>query len=61
MTLECPSPDCELEFEETSELTEHINDDHPGEYQRDGWPDTPAGREARAQEIIEDEIEEEDQ
>ena len=58
MTLECPSPDCEREFQEISEFTAHINEDHPGEYQRDGWPDTPAGREMRAKEIVDDETEE---
>ncbi|NKE37122.1 hypothetical protein GWG54_15085 [Natronococcus sp. JC468] len=46
-TYECPSPDCSRTFGAIPELTEHINTDHPGEYQREDWPDTPAGRASR--------------
>lgn len=45
---ECPAPDCGYEAREISELTEHINSKHPGEYQREDWPDTDAGRAARS-------------
>ena len=45
-TSECPSPDCSRTFGARAEFTEHINTKHAGEYQRDGWPDTPAGRQA---------------
>ncbi|ELY56507.1 hypothetical protein C491_13247 [Natronococcus amylolyticus DSM 10524] len=44
---ECPSPDCSRTFGAIKEFTEHIDTEHAGEYQRDDWPDTPAGRQAR--------------
>ena len=47
-TFECPSPgDCDFETDVIDEFTEHINTEHAGEYQRDDWPDTPAGRASR--------------
>lgn len=46
-THECPSPDCSRTFSAISELTEHINTKHAGEYQRDDWPDTETGRQSR--------------
>lgn len=55
----CPSPDCDFETDEISELTEHINSEHPGEFKRDDWPDTPAGRAARAPDDDEEEDDEE--
>lgn len=42
---ECPSPDdCEFAAGGAPELLEHVNSEHPGEYQRPDWPDTEAGR-----------------
>ncbi|MDG5821637.1 hypothetical protein [Natronococcus sp. A-GB7] len=46
-TYDCPSPDCSRTFSAREEFTEHINTEHAGEYQRDGWPDTEAGRQTR--------------
>ena len=46
-TYDCPSPDCSRTFGAGAEFTEHINTEHAGEYQREDWPDTPAGRQAR--------------
>jgi len=46
-TYDCPSPDCEIETRDISKLTEHVNGQHPGEYKREDWPDTEAGRAAR--------------
>ncbi|MDG5762116.1 hypothetical protein QA600_22645 [Natronococcus sp. A-GB1] len=46
-TLECPSPDCSRRFGASAEFTEHINTEHAGEYQRDDWLDTEAGRQAQ--------------
>ncbi|SFT06236.1 hypothetical protein [Halostagnicola kamekurae] len=47
-TYPCPSPDdCEFTAGGTAELAEHVNDEHPGEFARDDWPDTPAGRAVR--------------
>ena len=46
-TYECPSPDCSQTFGAQAEFTEHINTEHAGEYQREDWPDTPAGRASR--------------
>lgn len=44
----CPSPDdCEFTAGGTDELLEHVNSEHPGEYQQEDWPDTPAGRASR--------------
>ena len=45
-TYDCPSPDCSKTFGAREEFTEHINTEHAGEYQREEWPDTPAGRQA---------------
>ena len=45
-TYDCPSPDCSRTFGAREEFTEHINTEHAGEYQREEWPDTPAGRQA---------------
>ncbi|WP_247001095.1 hypothetical protein [Halosolutus gelatinilyticus] len=54
----CPSPDdYEFETDEISELTEHINSEHAGEYQREDWPDTEAGRAARPKAEAEDDEE----
>lgn len=36
----CPSPDCNESFDYPSNLSEHVNEDHPGEYKQPGWPDT---------------------
>lgn len=48
MTYDCPSPgDCSFDADDATALLEHVNTDHPGEYQRDGWPDTEAGRASR--------------
>ncbi|RQG93714.1 hypothetical protein [Natrarchaeobius oligotrophus] len=45
----CPSPDpCPFTTDEITELTEHINSEHGGEFAREDWPDTPAGRAARS-------------
>ncbi|ELY55972.1 hypothetical protein C491_13512 [Natronococcus amylolyticus DSM 10524] len=46
-TYDCPSPDCSRTIGAREEFTEHINTEHAGEYQRDDWPDTEAGRQAR--------------
>lgn len=46
-TYDCPSPDCGKVFGAVAELSDHIRESHPGEYQRDDWPDTPAGRATR--------------
>ncbi len=46
-TYECPSPDCGYTSGGIAELLEHVNGDHAGEYKRETWPDTPAGRAAR--------------
>ncbi|QCS44640.1 hypothetical protein [Natrinema versiforme] len=47
-TYPCPSPDdCPFTAGGAAELLEHVNSEHAGEYQRDDWPDTPAGRAAR--------------
>ena len=46
-TFDCPSPDCEYTPGGTAELLEHVNTKHAGEYQRDDWPDTAAGRATR--------------
>ncbi|WP_339106275.1 hypothetical protein [Haloterrigena salinisoli] len=46
-THECLSPDCSRTFGTIPELTEHINTEHAGEYQRDDWPDTEIGRQSR--------------
>lgn len=41
MTYSCPSPDdCPFTTDEISELSDHINTEHPGEFQRDDWPDS---------------------
>lgn len=46
--LECPSPDeCDFTADSGAELAEHVNSEHAGEYRRDDWPDTEAGRAAR--------------
>lgn len=34
----CPSPECWFETDEVSELTEHINQEHPGGYRDPEWP-----------------------
>ena len=48
MTYECPSPDdCGFVAETATDLLEHVNAEHAGEFQRDEWPDTPAGRAGR--------------
>ena len=45
----CPSPDgCNFTTDEITELTDHMNSAHAGEYQDPRWPDTPAGRASRA-------------
>lgn len=45
----CPSPDdCEFSAGGAAELLEHVNSEHPGEYQRPDWPDTEAGRQSRS-------------
>lgn len=45
----CPSPyDCQFTTDESSELAEHVNSEHAGEFKRDDWPDMPAGRRMRA-------------
>ncbi|KDE57983.1 hypothetical protein EL22_08000 [Halostagnicola sp. A56] len=41
-TYPCPSPDCEFTAGGTVELAEHVNTEHPGEFAREDWPDTPA-------------------
>ncbi|PGF14427.1 hypothetical protein CP556_21445 [Natrinema sp. CBA1119] len=46
-TYDCPSPDCACTTGGIAELLEHVNGTHSGEYKRDEWPDTPAGRAAR--------------
>ncbi|WP_276257201.1 hypothetical protein [Halomontanus rarus] len=46
-TYDCPSPDCSFIAGGIAELTEHINTTHPGEYKREDWPDTEAGRATR--------------
>lgn len=44
-TYPCPSPDdCPFVAGGAAELLEHVNSEHAGEFQRDDWPDTPAGR-----------------
>ena len=58
-TYECPSPDCSRTFGAIEEFTEHINTEHAGEYQRDDWPDTPAGRQTRRDRRSGDEDDEE--
>ncbi|WP_222912734.1 hypothetical protein [Natrinema sp. SYSU A 869] len=48
-TYPCPSPDdCSFTAGGAAELLEHVNSEHSGEYQRDDWPDTPAGRASRS-------------
>ncbi len=45
----CPSPDdCQFTTTEAVELAAHINSEHAGEFKRDDWPDTAAGRLVRA-------------
>lgn len=45
----CPSPDdCDFTTPDVGELAAHINDAHPGEFKREDWPDTAAGRASRA-------------
>lgn len=46
-TYDCPSPDCEFATGGAAELSEHVNTEHAGEYQREDWPDTDAGRATR--------------
>jgi hypothetical protein len=46
-TYDCPSPDCSRTFGAREEFSEHINTEHAGEYQREDWPDTKAGRASR--------------
>ncbi len=46
-TYDCPSPDCSFTTGGIAELLEHVNGHHPGEYQREDWPDTEAGRATR--------------
>jgi len=47
-TYPCPSPDnCEFVAEDATDLLEHVNAEHAGEFQRPDWPDTPAGRAGR--------------
>ncbi len=46
-TYDCPAPDCPFGTGGIAELLEHVNGQHPGEYQREDWPDTEAGRAAR--------------
>ncbi|QCS44668.1 hypothetical protein [Natrinema versiforme] len=46
---ECPSPDCSFATGGSAELLEHVNSEHPGEYQRDDWPDTDAARAKKQQ------------
>ncbi|MDS0477911.1 hypothetical protein [Natrinema sp. 1APR25-10V2] len=44
----CPSSDhCEFEADSAAALVEHVNTEHAGEYRRDDWPDTAAGRAVR--------------
>lgn len=44
-TYECPSPDdCPFETDDIDAFLEHVNSKHVGEYQREDWPDTPAGQ-----------------
>ena len=53
-TYPCPSPDdCEFATGDATELLEHVNSEHAGEYQREDWPDTLAGRSSRT--VVEDE------
>lgn len=53
----CPSPDeCPFTTDDSVDLAEHIEREHPGEYKRPDWPDTEAGRAARTR----DENEEDD-
>ncbi|WP_435551973.1 hypothetical protein [Natrinema sp. CGMCC1.2065] len=52
-TKECPSPDCDVELP-IAKLATHVNEEHPGEYRRDDWPDTEVGHEARVEEVLED-------
>ena len=35
----CPDPDCGHTEESPVDLSDHINDEHPGGYKKDGWPD----------------------
>lgn len=45
---ECPSPDdCEFTTDSAADLAEHVNTVHAGEYRREDWPDTEAGRTTR--------------
>lgn len=49
-TWSCPSPDdCGFTAGGAAELLEHVNSEHPGEYQRDDWPDTDAARDKKQQ------------
>ncbi|WP_226043376.1 hypothetical protein [Natrinema sp. DC36] len=48
-TYGCPSPDCSYTAGGSAELLEHVNTEHSGEYKREDWPDTPAGRAGRAE------------
>jgi hypothetical protein len=56
-TFECPSPDCSYTTGGGSELAEHVNVEHPGEYKRRDWPDTEAGRATRWRDSSEDDEE----
>ncbi|QCC57383.1 hypothetical protein [Natrinema thermotolerans] len=50
-TYPCPSPDnCPFTSGGAAELLEHVNTEHAGEFQRDDWPDTQAGRASRSSE-----------
>lgn len=58
-TYECPSPgECNFSTSEIGELTEHVNTEHSGEYQKEDWPDTLAGCTSRA---LDDEESEDDE
>lgn len=48
MTYECPSPDdCPFVGETPTDLLKHVNAEHSGEFQREDWPGTEAGRAGR--------------
>jgi len=45
---ECPSPDdCPFKSDSAAGLAAHVNSEHEGEYQREDWPNMPAGHVSR--------------
>jgi|AntDeeMinimDraft_5_1070356.scaffolds.fasta_scaffold03542_2 hypothetical protein len=56
----CPLPDdCQFTTDDIEKFRDHVNGEHAGQYTREGWPATEAGRVSREAMPADDEQQEE--